>query len=323
MRILAFVPGGIGDQILFFPTIEDLKRTYPTAQIDVVVEPRSTAAYQVCKNFPQIIPFDFKDTNGPADWGNLLGIIRDKEYDAVLSLGQRFGTGFFLWLTGIPKRIGYSVGAGKRFLTDAVPLEENQYTAHMYHDLVKGLGIDRPCPPLSVNVSKADIAWAEQQLKDLGISDYILIHGGASSKLSPKQGTDKLGSDKIYPAYQWQRVVDGLQSRQDKPIVFIEGPDDRELIGQMTQACPQIKVIKPSDIGKLTALIAAASLMICTDSGPMQLATAVGTYTFALFGDTEPTKLIPAQSKTVAIKSRSGKIADISPAEILDKLWQS
>jgi ADP-heptose:LPS heptosyltransferase len=317
MRILAFVPGGIGDQILFFPTIEDLKRTYPNAQIDVVVEPRSTAAYQVCKSFPQVIPFDFKDANGPADWGNLLGIIRDKEYDAVLSLGQRFGVGFFLWLTGIPKRIGYSVGAGKMFLSNPVPLEPNQYVAQMYHDLVKGLGIDQPCPALTINVPKADIAWAEQQLKDLGISDYILIHGGASN-LSPK-----LGIDNIYPANQWERVVDGLQKRQDKPVVFIEGPDDRALIEKIIQACPTVKVIKPPDIGKLTALIAAASLMICTDGGPMHLATAAGTYTFALFGANDPAKLIPPTSKTVAIKSRSGKISDISPAEILDKVWPS
>jgi ADP-heptose:LPS heptosyltransferase len=316
MRILAFVPGGIGDQILFFPTIEDLKSTYPNAQIDVVVEPRSTTAYQVCKSFPQIIPFDFKDTNGPADWGNLLGIIRDKEYDAVLSLGQRFGVGFFLWLTGIPKRVGYGVGGGKMFLSNPVPLEPNQYMAHRYHDLVKGLGIDRPCPKLSINVPKADITWAEQQLKELGISDYVLVHGGIS------QPSPKLGIDQIYPANQWQRVVDGLQKRQDKPVIFVEGPDDRILIEQVRQACPQVQIIKPPDIGKLTALIAAASLMVCTDGGPMQLAIAAGTYTFALFGATDPSKLIPPNSKTVAIKSRSGKIADLSPAEILDKIWQ-
>jgi ADP-heptose:LPS heptosyltransferase len=55
----------------------------------------------------------------------------------------------------------------------------------------------------------------------------------------------------------------------------------------------------------------------------MHLATAAGTYTFALFGANDPAKLIPPTSKTVAIKSRSGKISDISPAEILDKVWQS
>jgi ADP-heptose:LPS heptosyltransferase len=317
MRILAFVPGGIGDQILFFPTLDDLKRKYPDAQIDVVVEPRSKAAYQVCKAFPQVIAFDFKDVNGPADWGNLLGTIRDKEYDIVLSLGRRFGVGFFLWLTGIPKRIGYKVGAGQLFLTDPVALEPNQYAANMYHDLVKGLDIQGDCPPLSVNVPKTDIEWAEAELQRLGVTEsgYILIHGGAS-KLS-----QKMGIDKIYPAAQWQKVIGEMQSRQEKPIVFVEGPDDRELSMAILQACPTVKIIKPADIGKLTAVIAAASLMICTDSGPMHLAVATGTYTFALFGSTDPAKLIPVNSKTIAIKSKTGKIADISPAEVIAKIW--
>jgi ADP-heptose:LPS heptosyltransferase len=308
MRILAFVPGGIGDQILFFPTLDDLKRCYPNAQIDVVVEPRSIPAYQVCKAFPQVIPFDFQDANGPADWGNLLGTIRDKEYDIVLSISSHFGVGFFLWLTGIPKRIGYKVGAGKLFFTDPVPLEPDQYVADMYHDLIKGLNITGSCPPPSVNVPKADIAWTETELQRLGVAEsgYILIHSGSS----------------LYPASQWQKVISEMQSRQGKPIVFIEGPDDQELVTTILQVCPSVKIIKPTDIGKLTATIAAASLMICTDSGPMQLAVATGTYTFALFGSTDPAKLIPADSKTVAIKSKTGKIADISPAEVIAKVWQ-
>ena len=41
MRILALVPGGIGDQILFFPTLENLKTQYPNSTIDVMVEPRA------------------------------------------------------------------------------------------------------------------------------------------------------------------------------------------------------------------------------------------------------------------------------------------
>ena len=113
MRILALVPGGIGDQILFFPTIDNLKGRYPEAEIDVVVEPRSTAAYRVSKSVDKVISFDFKDVNGPADWGNLLGILRDREYDVAMSLGRRFGVGFLLWLTGIPVRIGFDTGVSK------------------------------------------------------------------------------------------------------------------------------------------------------------------------------------------------------------------
>ncbi len=73
MRIVALVPGGIGDQVLFFPTLDDLQQTYPNAQIDVVVEPRAAAAYQVSKSVQNTILFDFKGRNSLADFGNLLG----------------------------------------------------------------------------------------------------------------------------------------------------------------------------------------------------------------------------------------------------------
>jgi len=102
MRILALVPGGIGDQILFFPTLDDLKRNYPESEIDVIVEPRAKGAYRVSGSVNEVLTFDFKDRNGPADFGNLLGSIRDREYDAALTLGRRWSTGLLLWMSGIP-----------------------------------------------------------------------------------------------------------------------------------------------------------------------------------------------------------------------------
>ena len=162
MRVLAFVPGGIGDQILFFPTLDDLKNNYPEAQIDVVVEPRSRGAYRVCKSVNKVIPFDFRDANSLADWGNLLGVLRDRQYEVALSLGRSWLVGLLLWMTGTPKRIGYA-GGGSIFLTNPVPLKQEQYAAHMYHDLLKGLGITTPCPELAIALPKEDLAWAEAE----------------------------------------------------------------------------------------------------------------------------------------------------------------
>jgi len=316
MRVVALVPGGIGDQILFFPTLDDLKRYYPDAQIDVIVEPRSKGAYRVSKSVHQVIPFDFKDRNSLADWGNLVGTIRDREYDLALTLGQRWSVGLLLWLTGISTRIGYD-GAGAYFLTKPVPLKPSQYAAHMYHDLLQGLGINSPCPELAINVPKSDIDWAESEQKRLGIlkSGYVLIHGGSSQLAQAK------GIDKIYPAQKWKQIIQEFQRRQpDLPVVVLQGPEDEQLVRELS-SYPDIKVTSPADIGKLAAMITGANLMLCTDSAPMHLAVAVGTYTIALFGPTEPQKLLPASDRFLAIKSPTGKMADISPQTVLERVW--
>jgi ADP-heptose:LPS heptosyltransferase len=319
MRILALVPGGIGDQILFFPTLEDLKTKYPQAAIDVIVEPRSKGAYRVCQFVNQVIGFDFKDRNGLADYLNLLGVIRDQEYNAAITLGRRWTVGLLLWLNGIPIRIGYKTDASW-FLSHSVPLKTEQYAASMYHDLLKGLGINTPCPPVKLTLPREDIDWAEAEQKrlDLKESGYILIHGGSSQMAQTK------GIDKIYPVSKWQKIVEDIQHKQPEiPIVLLQGPEDGEWIAMMRQFSSNFKVTAPSDIGKLASMIAGANLMLCTDSAPMHLAVAVGTYTVALFGPTEAKKLLPPQSDRVyGIQSPTGLIADIQPETVIEQIWR-
>ncbi|GAP94497.1 glycosyltransferase family 9 protein [Leptolyngbya sp. NIES-2104] len=319
MRILALVPGGIGDQILFFPTLDDLKAIYPQAQIDVVVEPRAKGAYRISKSVSDTILFDFKGSNSLSDWSNLLGVLRDREYDIAIALGQRWGIGFLLWLSGIQTRIGYASGsASETFFTKTVPLNSDQYAAAMYHDLLKGLGIDRPMTDVAISVPARDLEWSDAERKRLGLQDgrYVLIHPGAG-ELSQRKGIDK-----IYPAENWQKIIRDFQQKQpDLPIVLIKGEEDDEIVAQIVALCPGIKVTAPENIGQLVSMVAGASLMICTDSASMHAAIAAQTFTLALFGTTDPEKLVPKSDRIAAIKSPTGKMADITPQMILERVW--
>ncbi|WP_427160466.1 glycosyltransferase family 9 protein [Aliinostoc sp. HNIBRCY26] len=316
MRVVALVPGGIGDQILFFPTLDDLKRHYPNAQLDVVTEPRSKAAYRVSKSVNEVLAFDYKDRNSLADWGNLVGTIRDREYEVVITVGQSWLLGLFLWLTGIPTRIGYQ-GKGSGFLTNSVPLKSSQYAAVTYHDLLQPLGITTPTPELAVNVPKPDIEWAQNEQKRLGVNNgYVLIYDGSSWLSKPQAG------DTLYPVENWQAIIQDFQTKQpDLPIVVIQGTNDEAFVRSLRDSAPNLKVTAPEDIGKLAAIIAGASLMLTTDTVPLQLSVAVQTYTICLFGSTDPSKVLPTSDKFLGIKSSTGKIADISPKTILEKVW--
>ncbi|MBD2678785.1 MULTISPECIES: glycosyltransferase family 9 protein [Nostoc] len=317
MRVVALVPGGIGDQILFFPTLDDLKRYYPNAQIDVVVEPQAKAAYHVSKSVHEVLAFDFKDRNSLADWGNLVGTIRDREYDVAITVGQSWSIGLLLWLTGIPIRIGYQ-GKGSVFLTQAVPFKPSQYGAAVYHELLQPLGINTPVPELAVNVPKPDIEWAQKEQKRLGVHEtgYVLIHGSSERLSQAKE------QDKIYPVESWRQIIQDFQHKQpDMPVVLIKGAEDDQFVRSLLGSSPDVKVTAPSDIGKLTAMIAGANLLLSTDNAALQLSVAVQTYTIALFGPTDPTKLLPKNDKFLAIKSPTGKTADISPNAVLQKIW--
>ncbi|MEA5619158.1 glycosyltransferase family 9 protein [Cronbergia sp. UHCC 0137] len=310
MRVVALVPGGIEEQILFFATIDDLKRNYPQAQIDVVVEPQSKAAYRVSKSVHEVFTFDYKDRNSLADWGNLVGTIRDREYDVAITTKQSWFTGLLLWLTGIPTRIGYQ-GNGAVFLTHPIPLNPSKYLAAMYHDLLQPLNIKTPCPELAVNILKSDIEWARNEQQRLGVNEtgFILVYPGSS----------KSSSDIIYPVENWQEIIQDCQSKQpDLPVVLI---NDQQIGRSLLDSAVNIKLTSPDNIGKLTSMIAGASLMLTVEGVPLQLSVAVQTYTIALLGSTEPAKILPKSDKFLAIKSPTSKTADILPKTVLEKIW--
>ncbi|NJR37654.1 MAG: glycosyltransferase family 9 protein [Leptolyngbyaceae cyanobacterium CSU_1_4] len=310
MRVVALIPGGVGEQILFFPTLDGLKQKYPDAEIDVVVEPRAKAAYRVSKSVNDVITFDFKDRSSPADWANLLGVIRDRYYDAALSLRQNWGTGLLLWLTGVPTRIGSEDSAGKYFLTHTVPFNADQYTAQSNYDLLQGMGVKAACPEVAISVPKSDIDWAEAEQKRLGIrgSGYVLMYPGKSLLAE---------GETSYPLASWLTIVEDFQQKQpDMPLVIVKQTGDLDTVTTLTQAVPSLKVTKPADMGKLAALVAGANLMIAPNSVPMHLAIALQVYTLALFGSSSSSQVLPKSDKFIAIQSPTRSIADIQPAEI-------
>ena len=314
MRILALIPGGIDNQLLFFPTLETLQQQYPQAAIDVLVEPRSKKAYRVCKNVDEALVFDFQDRNSFADYLNLLGIMRDREYDAVISLKTTWRIKLLLWLNGIPTRVGYQDDSAL-YLSQSVPRKPEQYTAEMYHDLATGFGIQTPCPPMTINVPTEDISWAESEQQRLSIKDsgYIILCDNPAEELG----------ESIYPLKSWQKIVDDLDSRQTGlSILLLQTATNREWVTAMMSANNNLKAIAPPDVGKMAGIVAGANLILSNSGTPLQLAIATKTYSFALLSDRDSNVIASDEENCTGIVSTTDNLADIAPETIIQKMWQ-
>ena len=314
MRILALIPGDIGNQLLFFPTLETLKKHYSNAAIDVLVEPRSKKAYRVCKNVDDILVFDFQDRNSFADYLNLLGTIRDREYDALISLKTSWRIKLLLWLNGIPTRVGYQDDSAQ-YLSNPVVRKTEQYQAQMYHDLVTGLGIRATCPPITINVPTEDISWAESEQQRLAVNDggYIVLCDNPANTTGVS----------AYEIPSWQKIIEDIEARQTGlSIVLLQTENNQAWVTTMISANSNLKAIAPPDVGKTAAIIAGANLMLCTNGTPMQLAVATGTYTFVMTTKEEGRVIPSEKADCVAIESSTNNLADIEPEVIIKQLWQ-
>lgn len=312
MRILALVPGDISDQYLFFPTIDGLSKRFPDAQVDVVVEPQAKAAYQVSKSVRETIVFDYNGRNSLADWGNLLGVIRDREYDIALNYDDRWSTGLLLWLSGIPVRLGFAGGPSELYLTSTVtPDPQKKYRADRYYDLLKGLDITAEVPDLAVNVPTKDLDWADAERKRLGLSKggYVLIWGGGATE------------NAIYPTQQWELVLKDFQKKQpDLPLVLADSGSG-SWMKELTDLMPNLKTACPKSSGQTVALFAGASLLLCCESSAMYLAVAAKTFTLVLLSESDPKLVLPESDRILPLKSSSRRVSDLAPASILEKVW--
>lgn len=318
MQVLALVPGGISDQLLFLPTLESLKQAYPKAEISVVAEPSAIATYRVSKVVDETILYSFGNNNSPADWANLLGIVRDREYEVVITATQDWATALLLWLSGIPTRIGYQGGANNWFLTATVPPKSEQYKAFQYYDLLGALGATGPCPAIGINVPQGDIDWVQGQIQTKGMGDqgYVLIYP------SPAEGQP----DDVYPTDNWLAIVQDFQKRQPGlPLVLLQQAETAAVTQAIAKAIPAVHIIRPDNLGQTAALVAGANLLLTTDNYVSELGVSLSVFTLALFGANTPERRLPpvegAEQRFLGVTSPSGTVADIDVDTVLKKVW--
>ncbi|MBE9063326.1 glycosyltransferase family 9 protein [cf. Phormidesmis sp. LEGE 11477] len=322
MRILAIVPGGISDQLLFFPALEDIKRVYPNAEISVVAEPKASSAYRVSKIVDTVIPFTFSAANSPSDWANLLGNVRDREYEVVLTTDLSWSMGLLLWLSGVPTRVTFEGTSAPYFYTRVLPdssQSSTQYQADRYHDLLLAIGIEGPAPALSVNVPEGDLNWAKKMRDRQGLaSGYVLMYPG------PDTGSADVGARFSVPS--WQTVIADFREKQPQmPIVLLQTEGSIPQINALRVGDDKLVVANTENIGQAAAVIAGADLLLTPDSYVMQLSAALKVFTLALFGKNSPEEMLPPtkgeETRFLGIASETSKIADISPETVLNKVW--
>ena len=283
--------GGIGDEILFLPTIISLKKTYHEAKITLCLEKRTKSIKDLTDLIDELYFVDVKGKNKYTELLKMVLKARFGKYDAILSSGGNKLISVLLFMTGIKTRIGYNTGKlSQMLLTNAVELNKNQYASKMYHALAM---------PLTSEVTELPEINVQSQEK---IENSILIHPGVS------QMSIKKGIIKTVPAQTWAKVLK-LLVEQGKHVILTGGPDDKECIDIIKKECGtfdyddytkgQIKSLKD-----LAELIGKSEKFLCSDSAPLHVAVAMNTRTYAIFGSTDENKLIPQADFVTAIKSK-------------------
>lgn len=289
-KILAINFGGIGDEILFLPTIISLKKAYPDAKITLALEPRSKGIRDLTDTIDELFLIDVKTKNKYLELLKLIFLARKGKFNMVVSSGGNKFISILLFLTGIKYRYGYNTGKlSEILLTKAVGLNKNQYACAMYHDLTT------PITEIKTSLPQINLESIDKE------PNTILIHPGVS-KLSVSMGMIKTIS-----AEKWAEVID-LLLENDKKVILTGGPDDKDCVVAIMAHLKHIDnpnftdyYGKTKNLIELAKLIDSAEKFVCSDSAPLHIAVAVQTKTYVVFGPTDYKKLIPESNIVIPI----------------------
>lgn len=288
-KILFINFGGLGDEILFLPSIISVKKEFPDSHITLALEPRSKGIITLTNIIDETLFADIKGKNKYFELLKLLFKIWTKNFDIVISSGGNKFISIFLFLTFIKQRYGYNSGKlSEMLLTKALSLNKNQYAVNMYHDLVREITSYKTDLP-QIDVEKHEIE-----------PNSVLIHPGVSLM------SIKKGMVKTVPAKTWAEVVEKLADK-GKNVILAGGPDDKETIDTITKLVPQNKYKnyygKTHNLKELAELISSADKFVCSDSAPLHIGVALGVKTYVIFGSTDDKKLIPQNNNVIPIKN--------------------
>lgn len=333
-RLLAINFGGIGDEILFQPTLRTIREALPEWSITLLLEPRSSSFSELTDLIDNTITFDIKKKPLlTSDLMDLLFTIRNGGYDLVLSSGSSTMVSALLYLSGVPVRVGYGSNTLSTFLLNkACPLDQTVYAGEMYHSLATGLCQLVESGDGGKNKNGDGSKWCGQEsnfipeikcdleaeqrmntaLAERGIDDrqkeknarkyhMVLIHPG-TSKLAHQKGIIKTWS-----ADNWSRLAQSILDRKNTndgkeiKVVLCGGPDDSEIIEEIESKMKELPVLSAygctRSLKDLAALIHLSDLFICVDSAPMHVAVGLNKDLVALFGPTNPALLLPRSDK--------------------------
>jgi heptosyltransferase-1 len=297
--ILLVKLSAIGDVVHTLPLLEVLRKNFPEARIDWLVEEEASPIIEAHKDIDHVIVSHRKS------WqkrlllhGDRLGVfpevkrffddLRSQEYDLVIDLHGLFKSGLLTGLARGRRKIGFTGGkeGSVLFLTDRpYPFDCDRHALDRYLQAAEYLGCTINSWKGSIPVQAQDKSRIDPLLADRFSPDDTLIAVNPMARWATK----------LWDMQSFSRLAQRLMEELSCRVLFTGGSSDRPVIQRIVKSLnpPPPNLAGVTTLRELAYLYTRCRLVITTDTGPMHIAAAMGVPVVALFGPTAPWRTGP------------------------------
>ncbi|MDP8258169.1 MAG: lipopolysaccharide heptosyltransferase II [Candidatus Aadella gelida] len=283
-RILITRTDRMGDVVLSTSVIRSVRKQFPEAYIAFMVRPENKDIVMCNPDLNRVIVYDKYGLQKKFfSTVKFAFALRKDKFDTAIMLHPTNRVHIMSFLAGISKRIGYDKDMGW-LLTNKMPHKKNMGERHetdYNKDLLAYAGFD-----VSGYNNKPYMYTTSE---DKGLIDSIeKSHSLKEKKIALHVGASC--ASKRWPPERFAKVADVLIKEYGCDVVLI-GADKTEKYSSLVVSSMKENAVDLTDnllLGELAELLSRCMLFISNDSGPVHIASAVGTPAIVVFGRNDP-----------------------------------
>ncbi len=317
-NILVIDLGQLGDVVLSLPALHGIRERFPKAAITVAVGKQGAGVVELSGYANSTLVVDRVLRDGLklvslAYIAKLVQRVRRSRFDFVIDLHSLSETNLLGFLSGAPKRL-YSRRPTRSldFLANfhpRPPLEVDHRQRHLidrYLHVLIPLGVKDADRLPHLRTRAADDAAIEKILKqakaDVGTPLVGLLPGAGHHS-------------RRWPLERFAELADFLSRNDHVRILVFQGPEERAFVQDIRRRFPPTTlVLDKLTIPQVAAAQARLAVFVSNDTGPMHIASAVGTPVVLLLDERAPQSYLPQGDRHQIIYSSA--IDDVTVEEV-------
>jgi ADP-heptose:LPS heptosyltransferase len=292
--------GALGDVVRTLPAVSALRAAYPRARITWLVEPASASVLAGQPWVDEVLVFPRETLARRArsvrlgDFARTLldfvRALRSRRFDLVLDFHSILKSGLLSLASGAPVRVGYArpyAREGAWLLANArarlAPAHASRFERNAA--LVEFLGCKVEAAPRPL---RTDPGAEARTLAALGGEPPgVTLHPGTSAGTPHKR----------YAPEAWAWLARALREEDGLSTLVTWGPEpgERELAAGIVAASDGAARLAPAtaSLAELAAIFARSRVYVGPDTGPMHIASLLGTPVVQILGPTDPLENAP------------------------------
>ena len=296
-KLLVIHFGQLGDVVLSLPALRVLREHFPASKITVAVGKSSGELIKLSGVADETLTVDrvgLRDGFTPLSIAKIFKLVQDvrrRDFDFVIDLHSLSETNLLGFLSGATKRL-YSRRPGRSldFLSNVrprPPVDEHKrsHAVDRYLDVLQPLGIKSADRIPRLRTRAADDRHIEQLLRKFKADTGAPLVG-----LFPGAGHES----RRWPLERFAELAEFLMRNDRVRVIVFLGPEEKSLVSNIRATFPPKTVLLDHlNVSQLASAQARLAAFVSNDTGPMHIASAVGTPVVLLLDKRAPDTYLP------------------------------